>query len=318
MKLASEIVKLATSYIGLNEKDESYKKIIDIYNSYKGAFPRGLKMSYDWPWCACFWSSLAIQLSYTDIIPIEISCNELIKLAKKMGIWVEADSHTPKIGDGVLYDWDDSGKGDNTGFPDHVGIIDYVNKKSGYFTVIEGNYSDSVKRRTVSINGKYIRGFITPKYDEEITVNKNDYTENNKKSLKEIAYEVIIGKWGNDPDRSKNLRNAGYDPDEIQKSVNQILNIPSINTEKKSIVSTCIARFKDTKYSGSHRTTTDLYCRNDAGTNKKALCLIPKGTKVFNYGYYNVFDGQVWLYITFTLNGISYVGFSSKKYLVRA
>ncbi len=31
-------------------------------------------------------------------------------------------------------------------------------------TVIEGNYSDSVKRRTISVNGRYIRGYGVPKY----------------------------------------------------------------------------------------------------------------------------------------------------------
>ena len=41
-------------------------------------------MEYSWPWCACTWSALAIKLGYTDIMPIEISCPELIIAAKKM------------------------------------------------------------------------------------------------------------------------------------------------------------------------------------------------------------------------------------------
>jgi glucan-binding YG repeat protein len=32
--------------------------------------------------------------------------------------------------------------------------------------IIEGNYSDQVKRRTISINGRYIRGYGVPKYHD--------------------------------------------------------------------------------------------------------------------------------------------------------
>ena len=59
----------------------------------------------------------------------------------------------------------------------------------------------------------------------------------------------------------------------------------------------------------------DLYCRNDAGTNKKALCCMPAGTKVHCYGYYSTANGVKWLYIQFELNGVTYTGFSSSAYL---
>lgn len=101
-------------------------------------------------------------VKYTAIMPIEISCYYLIERAKQMGVWEENDAHVPKLGEAVLYDWQDKGVGDNTGTPDHVGTVTYVNQAAGYFVVTEGNYSDSVKKRTVSLNGRYIRGFITP------------------------------------------------------------------------------------------------------------------------------------------------------------
>lgn len=165
MKTRKAIVDLAKSWVGKNEADGSFKSIIDIYNSHK-PYARGVKMEYDWEWCACTWSALAIKLGYTDIIPIEISCTKLIELSKKMGIWQEDDAHIPAPGDGVIYDWQDkSGKSDNKGDPDHIGIVEDV--KDGIITVIEGNYSNSVKRRTLKVNGKYIRGFGVPKYDEE-------------------------------------------------------------------------------------------------------------------------------------------------------
>lgn len=43
-----------------------------------------------------------------------------------------------------------------------------------------------------------------------------------KKSDREIAVEVIAGKWGNDNDRVVRLVNAGYNPTVIQGIVNQI------------------------------------------------------------------------------------------------
>lgn len=49
------VADLVNSWVGKNEADGSYKTIIEIYNSYKGTFPRGTKMDYSWPWCACTW-----------------------------------------------------------------------------------------------------------------------------------------------------------------------------------------------------------------------------------------------------------------------
>ena len=44
-----------------------------------------------------------------------------------------------------------------------------------------------------------------------------------KKSIEEIAREVIAGKWGNGTARNKNLVNAGYDYSAVQKKVNELL-----------------------------------------------------------------------------------------------
>ena len=71
-------------------------------------------------------------------------------------------AYVPKPGDVIFYDWQDSGSGDNTGWPDHVGIVEAVSGST--ITVIEGNKSDSVSRRTLQVNGKCIRGYGVPKY----------------------------------------------------------------------------------------------------------------------------------------------------------
>lgn len=45
-----------------------------------------------------------------------------------------------------------------------------------------------------------------------------------KKTIDEIAQEVIAGKWGSGDTRKKNLQAAGYDYDAVQKRVNELLN----------------------------------------------------------------------------------------------
>ncbi len=319
------VVNLIRSWEGLNEADGSFKSIIDIYNSYSGTFPRGIKMKYTWAWCACTWSALAIKLGYTPIMPIEISCGELIKAAMKMEIWKENDGYIPLPGDGILYDWDDSGKGENTGWPEHIGVVIEVYEDAGYFVVMEGNYNNSVKKRTMSINGKYIRGFITPKYDNDEVVSTPQISN---KDVKTIAREVIAGLWNKGDERRNALEKAGYNYEEVQKCVNEILNGSAVkvdgtaqkqaNTITKSVISTCSAKKFDRKIAGVYETTADLYCRNDAGTNKKALCLIPKGTNVDCYGYYSVFNNVKWYYIQFVINGVKYIGFSSSSYLKKS
>lgn len=307
------VVTLARSWVGKKESDGSHKTIIDLYNKLV-PLPRGYKLKYTDSWCAATWSAIAQYLKYTDVMPVECSCNELIKEAKRMGVWQENDGYVPKLGDGVVYDWEDSGKGDNTSWPDHMGTVNEVFEDAGYFTVIEGNYKDSVKIRTVSINGKFIRGFIIPKYNDKKTSTIPDTIPTTKKDNLTIAREVISGKWGNGETRKKKLKAAGYNPDAIQKEVNKILNIPKPTTNKV-VTATCKAQKENDKLTGSYKTTANLYCRNDAGKNKKALCVIPKGTKVSCYGYYNVSSGVKWLYIQFKLNDVVYTGFSSSKYL---
>jgi hypothetical protein len=163
-KTANKVVEQAKYWIGCKESDGSHKKIIDVYNSHK-PLARGYKLTYTDAWCAGFVSALAIACNATDIIPTEVGCGKLIDLAKAKGIWVEADNYTPSMGDVIVYDWEDNGVGDNKGNPNHVGIVEYV--VGDTITVIEGNYKDAVGRRCIRKNGKYIRGFITPHYDEE-------------------------------------------------------------------------------------------------------------------------------------------------------
>lgn len=317
------VVDLIRSWEGKKESDGSFKSIIDIYNSYEGKLPRGTKMQYDWAWCACTWSAIAIQLRYTAIMPIEISCAYLIEEAKRMNCWVEDDSYVPDIGDGVLYDWQDNGIGDNTGNPDHVGTVIEVNRTAGYFVVMEGNYSNAVKRRTMSINGKFIRGFITPHYTDDSVA---EPPKESGKDIDIVAHEVIAGTWGNNPARKQQLEAAGYDYEAVRARVNEILNGNAMEATGEQppkqevigdVTATEYAQSKNENLAGTYTTTANLYLRNGAGTNKKALLVIPKGHEVKCYGYYSTFNEVRWLYIQTIVDGIIYTGFSHIGYLSR-
>lgn len=156
-----KIVKQAQSWLGYKESDGTHRKIVDVYNADK-PLPRGYKVSYTDAWCATFVTACAIKCGATDIIPKECSCNKMIELFKGLGCYVENDAHVPAPGDIMFYDWDDNGTGDNMGQSDHVGIVEKVS--GGTITVIEGNYSNACKRRTLKVNGRYIRGYGVPKY----------------------------------------------------------------------------------------------------------------------------------------------------------
>ena len=157
------MVNTMESWIGFSEYNKKYRKIIDLYNN-QSPLPRGYKMNYTDSWCAATVTAAAIKSHLKDIFPCECSVAKMVEIAKEKKIWVESDSYSPKPGDLIVYDWQDSGLGDNHGYPDHVGLVEYnTGSKMG---ILEGNYKDSVRRRIVRVGQRYIRGYITPKYKD--------------------------------------------------------------------------------------------------------------------------------------------------------
>ena len=246
-KYASKVVAQAVAWLGCKESNGTHKAIIDVYNAHK-PLARGYAVKYTDEWCATFVSAVAIKLGYTSIIPTECGCPQMIDHFKALGSWDENDARVPKAGDIIFYDWDDDGRGDNTNRPDHVGIVEKVS--GGIITIIEGNYNESVARRNLEVNAKYIRGFGVPKYDAEQVP---------KKSVAEIAKEVINGKWGNGTDRKNRLSSAGYNYSEVQAKVNELLGskpAPSIK-----VGSTVKVKSGATTYGGG-RLASFVYNRN--------------------------------------------------------
>lgn len=163
-KYASKVVGQAQAWLGKKESNGTHKEIIDVYNSHK-PLARGYAVKYTDAWCSTFVSAVAVKLGYTDIIPTECGCEKHIELFKKLNSWVENENRVPNAGDIIFYDWQDNGSGDNQGWSDHVGIVEKV--VGSTITVIEGNINNSVGRRTLQVNGRYIRGYGVPKYDIE-------------------------------------------------------------------------------------------------------------------------------------------------------
>ncbi len=165
-ELRSEVVKTAQKYAGCKEADGSHKKIIDGYNAHK-PLARGYAVRYTDAWCATFVSFVAIKCGLTDVMPTECGCGAMIELYKKKGRWQENDAYRPSPADIIMYDWQDSGVGDNTGYPDHVGIV--VSVSGDTIKIIEGNISDSVGYRNIKVNAKNIRGYCLPDYASKAT-----------------------------------------------------------------------------------------------------------------------------------------------------
>lgn len=58
------------------------------------------------------------------------------------------------------------------------------------------------------------------------------------KTVKEVALEVIQGKWGVNDDRIVRLTNAGYNASEVQREVNRILKESMVTEEPKQVQET--------------------------------------------------------------------------------
>lgn len=90
---------------------------------------------------------------------------------------------------------------------------------------------------------------------------------------------------------------------------------PNTTTQKPVQKKPEVAKFLNRSFRGSYKTTTDLYLRVGAGTGKTAITLMPTGTVVQNYGYFNKDGEQPWLYVTCKVNGVELLGYCHPVYL---
>lgn len=186
-----KVVNTMRSWVGGYEGSTIHKEILDIYNNHKPLAKGYIVKSWD-AWCMTTVSAAFIKCGMTSIAPTECSCPRAITLYKNIGRWVENDAYVPLPGDIIMYDWQDNGSGDNVGTADHVGIVESCNGSS--MVIIEGNMSNSVGRRTLQVNARYIRGYCCPDYaafvGSKSAMNKIDSTD----------YSALINKAVEDGD----------------------------------------------------------------------------------------------------------------------
>ena len=165
MGTRAEVVKIAKKYKGCKKGSAKHKELVDKFNSEK---PHGEVGNYTCPWCAITWTAVMLMAGMDQKhAPHSYNCGRLVSEAQKLGIWVENDAYVPAPGDGIIYNWSDSGSGDCKSGADHVGIVVSVSGKT--IKMIEGNKSttNACGEREIKVNSRYIRGYIVPKYDDE-------------------------------------------------------------------------------------------------------------------------------------------------------
>lgn len=92
-----------------------------------------------------------------------------------------------------------------------------------------------------------------------------------KKSLNEIANEVILGKWGNGEERRKRLTEAGYDYLEVQSLVNSIASKPKSQKSTLEIAKEVIKGLWGNGQDRKNRLTKAGYNYNEIQTKVNEL-----------------------------------------------
>lgn len=151
----NSIIETAKSYLGTTEGSNNHKEIIDLYN--RARYSDAHQMTMQDPWCCAFVVAVFEQCGMRDIIPCYAACDQMISVFTKWGRYFSRSVRCVKPGDIIFYDWD----GDLSS--DHVGIV--VQNRFGDLSVIEGNKTDSVAYRNISITSPQILGFGVPNYD---------------------------------------------------------------------------------------------------------------------------------------------------------
>ncbi len=201
-QLRQNVADIINSWLGAKEGDSVHAEILRIYNA-QNRVPVDYKMQVHDAWCAATVSAAWLKAGIAQYTGTECGCGRFRDDAIKRGIWVEDDAYKPKIGDAVIYYWSDNGVGDCKTGADHIGLVTAVNGNS--FTVTEGNTGNGVVgKRTMQVNGRYIRGFIAPNYAEiakkvsgVVTVTKPSTTTTTvAATIPDIFYRVrVAGHW---------------------------------------------------------------------------------------------------------------------------
>lgn len=206
MTTATKVKSSANSHIGIRKYSSGHKKIVDGYNSVTPR-PVGYKVTYHDDWCDTFVTYIGDITGSSHLIGRECGVQRHIAIFKKLGIWI--GRARPQVGDVVNFDWQANG------WADHIGFVVEVN--GDYIKTTEGNTNGGVGQNTFKWNDWRITGYARPKYGAS--------TPGVKKTVAEVAGEVLVGLWGNGQERISKLKSAGYDVNAVQAEVNKLMSV---------------------------------------------------------------------------------------------
>ena len=108
--------------------------------------------------------------------------------------------------------------------------VAYKVKDGKHYVYVKDSNSTSSLRNGFIAYEDNMRGDVSRVWSGKLPAKK----EEPKKSVDVIAQEVIDGKWGNGDERVAKLKAAGYDPDAVQKKVNELLK-PKTKTNREKL-----------------------------------------------------------------------------------
>ena len=154
------VLRAAASLVGVRGGTAAHQQLVNDYNSVK-PLPVGYAVKTTDDWCDIFVTTVFQREGLSGLIGRECGVERHIQIFKRLGIWNEDGTTTPKAGDIITFNWDQNSQ-QNNGFADHIGIVESVS--NGIIHTIEGNSNDQVRRNTYRIGHGNIRGFATPRY----------------------------------------------------------------------------------------------------------------------------------------------------------
>ena len=121
-------------------------------------------------------------------------------------------------------------------------------------------------------------------YRDLINEIKESNTGTDRKTVEELAREVIAGKWGNGEERKIKLTNAGYDYSAVQAKVNEILGVdtsitnyyPAISSDYNSIVEALKSIGVDSSFNNRKKIAVKNGINNYTGTATQNIELLYK------------------------------------------
>lgn len=154
------ILRAAASLVGVRGGSAAHHQLVNDYNSVR-PLPVGYAVKNSDDWCDIFVTTVFQREGLSGLIGRECGVERHIQIFKRLGIWNEDGTITPKAGDIITFNWDQNSQ-QNNGFADHIGIVESVS--NGFIHTIEGNSNDQVRRNTYRIGHGNIRGFASPRY----------------------------------------------------------------------------------------------------------------------------------------------------------